>query len=192
MKEIWMKWHSIVIYLYLVFDDFPWLSGYRKDKAEGDKDKKNDFQLSVNKPLLNFNSPASSFAASVESLLATRPSNMAKKSGSKTEVAFSIFVSKMLVSLFCRSLQYHFNLPASVKLTLYIFDYQGATTSSALSKLTNRLNFLKEQSLQPPDKPKTSDGQNNTDREKSESSSSSSSSAPEKSRNKVSPRTTTR
>ncbi|XP_031121251.1 rho GTPase-activating protein REN1-like isoform X3 [Ipomoea triloba] len=124
--------------------------GKLKDKAEGDKDKdkKNDFQLAVNKPLLNFNSPAASFAASVESLLATsRPATIPKKSGSKTE---------------------------------------GATTTSALSKLTNRLNFLKEQSLQPPEKP----GQNNTDREKSESSSSSSSGgAPDRTRNKVSPRT---
>nr|GLL48128.1 rho GTPase-activating protein REN1-like isoform X2 [Ipomoea trifida] len=63
--------------------------GKLKDKAEGgdkDKDKKNDFQLAVNKPLLNFNSPAASFAASVESLLATsRPATIPKKSGSKTE-----------------------------------------------------------------------------------------------------------
>ncbi|XP_019175031.1 PREDICTED: rho GTPase-activating protein REN1-like isoform X3 [Ipomoea nil] len=132
----------------------PNYQGKLKDKAEGDKDKKNDFQLAVNKPLINFNAPAASFAASVESLLANRPPTITKKSGSKTE---------------------------------------GATTSSALTKLTNRLNFLKEQSQQPPDKPKPSDGQNNPDREKSESSgSSSSSSAPDKSRNKVSPRTASR
>ncbi|CAH9067153.1 unnamed protein product [Cuscuta epithymum] len=66
--------------------------GKIKEKAESERDKKSELQLSVNKPLLNFNSPAASFAASVESLLAVRgtsSSSSSKKSGSKNEAGFS-------------------------------------------------------------------------------------------------------
>ncbi|CAH9067158.1 unnamed protein product [Cuscuta epithymum] len=86
--------------------------GKIKEKAESERDKKSELQLSVNKPLLNFNSPAASFAASVESLLAVRgtsSSSSSKKSGSKNE---------------------------------------GVTATSALTKLTNRLNFMKERNTQ--------------------------------------------
>ncbi|CAH9129913.1 unnamed protein product [Cuscuta epithymum] len=87
--------------------------GKIKEKAESERDKRSELQLSVNKPLLNFNSPAASFAASVESLLAVRgtsSSSSSKKSGSKNE--------------------------------------QGVTATSALTKLTNRLNFMKERNTQ--------------------------------------------
>ncbi|RAL47061.1 hypothetical protein DM860_017102 [Cuscuta australis] len=90
--------------------------GKIKEKAESDRDKKSEVQPSANKLMLNFNSPAASFAASVESLLAVKgpsssssSSTNSKKSGSKNE---------------------------------------GATATSALSKLTNRLNFLKERNTQ--------------------------------------------